>query len=304
MTHLIPIAQAPTVFRHKRFQTFAGEGQWGFVRSPLERIRSKKWQWFGAFDERTAIGGAVVDIAYASKVFLWVFDREEHHWLLETTKTLGPGMVSVADDALPGIVARGAGLHIQRTADLWRITGEVDGLVLDLALTATCLPMTAVCPTPAGWNVTRKQAGLKATGTLSGLISRDIDGHGLLDHSHGVMARDTSWLWAMGGGILPDGRRAGFNAISGFNADLENAVWLDEDVFHFQKAEISTGTSWRVFAPGVLDLELTVEDIRREDLDLKLVASRYEQPLGVWKGQLAGFDVAFSGVAENHSARW
>lgn len=304
MNKLISIAPAPSVLNHKRFETLAGEGQWGFVRTALERVRSKKWQWFGVFDDRTAMGGAIVDVTYASKVFLWVYDRQEHHWLLETTKTLGPGMVTVSDDGLPGIVARGAGLHIQRTNDLWRITGAVDGLVLDLALTANGPPMTAVCPTPVGWNVTRKQAGLSAVGTLSGLASREIQGSGLLDHSHGVMARNTSWLWAMGGGRLPDGRAAGFNAISGFNADLENAVWIGDDVFHFETAEITQGKVWRVFAPDVLDLELHVEDTRREDLDLKLVASKYEQPLGVWRGQMAGFDVEFSGVAEDHRARW
>lgn len=306
MKELLAIPHAPAILEDLRFQTFAGEGSWGFKPGLASLIRRKKWNWFGAFDPHLAVGGAIVDVSYASKVFLWVYDRAEGVWLLDTTRTLGPAMVSVGDDALGSRVARGGGLEIRREGGTWQVKGRVDGLDLELTFSSQTPSMTAVCPTPVGWNVTRKQVALEVTGGISGRAVRSIDGWGLLDHSHGLMARRTSWLWAMGGGRLADGRPIGFNAISGFNDDLENAVWLGDEVFAFDRTTFHRDDQgmWRVEAPGVLDLVLDVEAIRAEDLDLKVVGSRYQQPLGVWRGTIAGQTVAVSGVAEDHSARW
>jgi len=271
-----------------------------------QRLREKKWQWFSVFDEKLALGGAIVDVGYASKVFLWVFDREHQKWWLDGTQTLGPKRVFVAADANTRNIAHGAGLKIMRDGETWKVLGQFEGAKLDLTFVARTPAMTALCPTPVGWNVTRKQVSLEVSGVIRGVGEHKFVGaSGLLDHSHGIMARQTSWLWAIGGGHLADGRPIGFNAISGFNGDLENAIWIGDEVFGFGRAEFVKGESWRVSDDqGLIDLELVIEAVRKEDLNLKIVKSQYEQPLGTWHGKLAGHEVSFPGVAEDHRATW
>ncbi|MEZ4458688.1 MAG: DUF2804 family protein [bacterium] len=301
-----PLKLAPALLTTPCFGSYQGDSRWGFKPSFRQSLREKKWQWFGAFDATMAVGGAIVDVGYACKVFLWAYNRVEHRWWLDATRTLTPRAVVVADAAASGLVARGVGLSIHRNDNVWQISGEFEGCALDLTMTALAMPATAVCPTPAGWNVTRKQAALRCSGTISAGASHTfVDGWGLLDHSHGIMARETSWLWAMGGGATRDGEAIGFNAISGFNADLENFVWINDTVVALKRVTFEQGDVWRIHdESGALDLSLRVDATRSEALDLKLVRSDYVQPLGLWAGTIGGESVELYGVAENHRATW
>jgi len=300
------LRNAPSTLDTPTYSAFKGDSVWGFHPSIKQRLREKKWQWFSVFDEKLALGGAIVDVGYVSKVFLWIFDRENQTWWLDGTQTLGPKRVFVANDVNTRNIAHGGGLKIMRDGSIWKVLGHFEGAKLDLTFTATAPPMTALCPTPVGWNVTRKQVSLSVAGVVRGIGEHKFhDATGFLDHSHGIMARHTSWLWALGGGQLADGIAIGFNAISGFNGDMENAIWVGDDVFGFERAEFTKGASWRVKdSKGMIDLELDIEAVRTEDLDLKLVKSKYEQPLGIWRGTLAGHEVSLVGVAEDHMATW
>ena len=297
---------APALLTMPTFGSYQGDSRWGFKPSLRQSLREKKWQWFGAFDDTMAVGGAIVDVGYACKVFLWAYNRAENRWWLDATRTLTPRAVSVADAASSGVVATGVGITITRNDNDWRISGRFEGCTLDLEMTALVMPATAVCPTPVGWNVTRKQAALKLTGTVAvGTRHEFVDGWGLLDHSHGIMARETSWLWAMGGGATKTGEPIGFNAISGFNADLENFVWMNDTVVALKRVTFEHGEVWRIQDDsGALDLSLRVDATRSESVDLKLVRSDYVQPLGLWTGKIAGEEVELYGVAENHRATW
>lgn len=297
---------APTRLTIPTYARYEGESTWGFKPSLTQRLRQKKWQWFGVFDAELAIGGAIVDVGYASKVFVWAYHLGQARWWLDTTKTLLPQAVSVSDSPRSGQVASGGGLQIRRENTEWRVVGEIDGVGLDLVMSEGPPPGTAVCPTPVGWNVTRKQACLTVDGAVSGThVHTFSDASGLLDHSNGIMARQTSWLWAMGGGRV-DGKSVGINAISGFNADLENFVWLDNEVLGFGHAMFKhDDSSWRVVDDeGLIALEMRPAATRVESLDLKLVKSVYEQPLGLWQGEILGKSVEFFGVAEDHRATW
>jgi len=48
---------------------------------------------------------------------------------------------------------------------------------------------------------------------------------------------------------------------------------------------------------------LAVEGCCEEDIDVGLLASRYSQPSGEWRGTVAGHDVEGGGVAERHRTR-
>ena len=61
---------------------------------------------------------------------------------------------------------------------------------------------------------------------------------------------------------------------------------------------------WTIRA-NQLELEFTPEGKRAEDKNLLVAASRYVQPIGTFRGKVAGVDVAdLCGVTEDHAARW
>lgn len=294
--------------------------------SRLERLlREKRWQWFAAADRRVAVGGAIVDAGLASTLFVWVFDRRRGELVADHEVLRGPGWASIADSSGQGEVARfGRGKHgalaeVARHADRLRIRARFAGLELDLALhVADHRVLTAICPVDGtdytGVNLTQKETALRASGRLRcarGLWHLEPDAVGMADYSHGLLARETRWRWAIGSGTTADGRRVGFNLVEDFNAGLENAVWLG-DALHavsparFRYDRHNPDRPWRVeTADGEVDLTLDVHAVRAADADLWLAASVYRQPLGVWSGTLLGEPIAdVFGVAEDHRARW
>jgi len=306
---LSPLPDAPKAHSKGAFGTWRGESRWEFSRSWEFLKTEKKWQWFGAFFQNYVIGGALVDLRYATKAFVWVFDRTTQSFVYEASRTLPARLVRVADDTFTRDIAKSSGFSIERpSTNLWEIRIDWEHVNIDINLVSNLAPFTAHCPVDGSsslHNTTRKEVGLTARGGLriSGVFHELGLGYGLLDHSHGFMARETSWLWAMGGDAE---QRLGFNAIQGFNADLENCIWTEGEIYAFDRATVEVGEAFCAVKSncGALDLRMDIEGIRREDVDLKLVRSVYKQPLGVWNGTLLGQTVALPGVAEDHFARW
>jgi hypothetical protein len=65
-------------------------------------------------------------------------------------------------------------------------------------------------------------------------------------------------------------------------------------------------SAWRVrSADGSVDLSFAPEGYRAQNIDLKLISSRYVQPFGTFSGTLGGVAIAdVAGVTEDHVARW
>lgn len=302
--HKLP--DVPSALRrpHFEFGTYRGEAPWHIrVGRMASLMREKKWQWFCAFDDEVAIGGAIVSAGYAGKTFVWVFDRASQTMLVDESKTLLPFQVAVANDASHREIAEARGMwSIEREGVQWRAVGTLGSIAFEISIDERDrTPMTAVCPTTEGrFNVTRKSVSASASGSIRvGSKRFELDGHALLDHSHGLMDRQTSWLWAIG-----SGERYGFNFIDGFNDGLESVVWTPEGIRHVPEISIDPST-WTVTDPsGDVRLELEVEGVRSEDVNLGLVTSRYTQPLGIWHGELFGEEIEAFGVAEDHLAKW
>lgn len=285
----------------------------------LDRVRSqKRWQWFGAVSDDVAVGGAIVRTGYAGNVFCWVFDRTRGEFLADVTRVVPLPAVSVASCVSGnGLAARYQafieGFEVIRVEDTWRIEGKVGDVRLDLVVTESGTPATAICPSAStvrhAAHVTRKQAVATASGRIrSGSSVFDLsDAPAFLDYSHGILAGETIWQWAIGSGTLEDGSSAAFNVVAAFNDAMENVVWIDGTPrfvgeVHFELPEDLRYT-WRVEGDG-LSLELDVEAVRAQELDLGLVASDYAQPLGVWRGTIDGQSFTGVGVAENHRSVW
>lgn len=288
----------------------------------LHQLRSeKRWQWFGAIGEEVAVGGALVKTGYAGQLFVWVFDRQTRQMVHDVSMTLPGPLVTVSNAPLRGKVA-----HFEAAGQSFKVVRDVKGVRVDVRFRGIDLslhyppshisPMTAICPVPGDrTNITQKQAGLSVEGIVRAkgqtFSLRAPDALGFLDYSHGLLAYETDWLWAIGAGKTEDGKQLSFNLCDKFNEGLENVVWLDGRIFHVGSVSFvfnpnQPKTPWMVKSlDETLELTLHVEGIRAEDVNLGLVQSRYVQPIGQWRGHIGGETLVDGvGVAEDHLARW
>lgn len=277
-------------------------------------LSEKHWQWFAAADDSIAVGGAVVDAGLAGTVFCWVADRQTGE-LLDVSRLRPSFAFTLSKTPTSGLVAQyrfgGERLAVTRDGASLSIRGELGEIAFDLEFEAPLeAAVTAVCPVPEGppgaVNVTQKELAVAVSGAIVANGNRhDLEGVGLLDHSHGLLARETYWRWAMGVGRGDE--PVGFTLVSGFNDGLENVVWIDGEPRAVGPARVEPPAGrgpWRATAEEV-DVSLEAEAERRAGRDLGVVASQYRQPLGTWSGGIGGRDLEdVFGVAEVHRARW
>jgi hypothetical protein len=296
------------------------------ARGPLWRaLHAKRWHYVSIAGERAVVALAVVDLGWAASAFAYVFDRAARALRIDLSWTGVTGIsASVARTAGEGartsFRAPGARLRLERAAGSgrWRVEARAGSrLRLEATLDAAAAPPTlcAIAGIPGGVaNCTHKTTALPATGevVVDG-VPLPLDGAvAALDHTSGLLARDTRWRWASAAG-----RGIGLNLVEGFNGPVENAVWLDGRVHPVGAAEIrfdanDPSAPWVVRTlDGRVDLVFTPEGERREDKDLVLAASRYVQPIGTYRGTIRPTDGApavevrdLVGVAEDHAARW
>lgn len=309
--------------------------------SLLGRVHSeKRWQWFAAFDDHIAVGGAIVDAGLFGTAFLWVFDRTAGALLVDADVVLPSVLTTVSRKPTEGLIASVAvpryRLKMSRTGSTMTVAGRFGGTAVDLDLAVDDdVATTAICPVPerdGGVNVTQKEPGVAVTGSVDtargdgdattdwtgdgdaangGEATRseppfDIDGVGFVDYSHGLLGRETAWDWAFGHTTAPDGTAVGFNLVDRFNEGYENVVWVDGEAEAVGAARLdSNGDEWHVRTEcGTVDAALTVEGRRSQDIDIGIVRSQYDQPLGRWSGTVAGYEATGVGVAEEHRTRW
>lgn len=286
-------------------------------------LREKKWQWFAAANPQFACGGTLLDAGYATAVFLWVFDRTAARMIVDETEILPPFAVEIDDNPSSGGGALLRGLRrtfrIDRLAESVTVDASIGSIRLGLEFdTSRTDAMTAICPVGddanRGVNVTQKQTCLPVRGRVAAAGRAFEFGAGstaMLDYTHGLLARETSWLWSIASGVLDDGTPIGFNFVRGFNDDLENAVWIGQDLQRASAVSIDFDEQlpeepWSVRSEdGTIDLSLFVEGIRRHETNFRIVTSKYMQPLGRLHGRIVDREVHdLFGLAERHDARW
>jgi hypothetical protein len=284
----------------------------------------KRWHFAAMAGPHCYAALVLVDAGWIASAFAYLFDFErgemaaEHGW-----KGL-PGLnVSIGDH--PGAGAhstwrsRGAALSIERRArdSAYRVRARAPGLEIDAVLDTAGAPpaLCAIAPIANGVaNCTHKTMCLRVTGSASaGGRAYALTGtSGSMDHSSGVLARDTSWRWA-------NAARAGlgFNLVEGFNGPVENALWLGEKLVPLGAARFDLDPSdplrpWRITTEcGQLELEFEARGARRQDVDLWIAKSRYVQPIGMFRGTLrpgggaAAIEIRdLPGVTEDQETRW
>lgn len=267
----------------------------------------KRWQFAAIASEDHLVSAAVAHFGYLGYAFAYCWDRETGK--LRKFKHIVPGAVGITVASAPdegasafwspldAVTFDPVGNRLEVRAWDWRAEIDFDG-------DAQAFDAAWAIPS-AGGHRTRKRMGEGAGGTLwlDGK-PRELKGRGLKDWSRGQLARETSWRWAAGAGMVGD-KVVAWNLRTGFDdpTEVENAVWVDGEPVSVGRATIEPGGSWRVEA-GPLVLQFSPDGEHREDLNLLLLASRYTQPWGRFDGKWDGRPLTGYGVVEDHWARW
>lgn len=307
---------------------------------PIGRLRShKKWHYAFVATPEVAAFFAVVDVNYTSNAFVMAVDLGTKQVLIDESYLGPPRPITQVNDSpniglevsfrRPGVqftVDRSAGdprYHLRARSGA-PVPFKKSSFGLDAALLINGAPpqLTVIAPVDKGIvNVTQKWAGLLTFGQLeTGNRRFMLDGGvGGLDYTSGYLARETAWRWAFACGRLRDGTPLGINLVEGFNETRddvnENAVWLGNTLYPVGRARFTWNVSdvldpWHVRTlDGALDLHFSPIAVHREHRDLKLVVSRFAQPVGLWHGTVTLGGVTHEiqnvpGVTEDQYVRW
>ena len=186
------------------------------------------------------------------------------------------------------------------------------GVALDLHLEEEP-GIEALCPHGRQHVWTRKQAGVRARGTLAldGADPVEIEALAVIDDTLGHHARHTEWRWSAGVGVGDDGAALAWNLVRGVNdppTGSERAVWIGGTPHDCQPVMFSEDLGTISCEDGsVLHFQPEAERARRENL--LIVSSDYRAPFGSFAGTLPGpaGPLALArglGVVEHHRARW
>jgi hypothetical protein len=311
------------------FAGHAGSVDWSALRGTWRRgrlwraVHAKRWHYASIATGECVIAAAIIDIGWATSAFAYLFDRRSRKLLADLSWLGIPGL-SARVSAGPGGAVNGGARSTFRTlggslaleegpSGGWRLrTRGKLAIDAELIVTPATATMGAIARIDGGVaNCTHKTVCLGVRGEARAREERFLldGGSAAIDHTNGLLARDTRWRWAS-----TSGERIGLNLVEGFNGPVENMLWIDGRLHPVGTAEFTFRAEaplepWRVrTVDGRVDLTFTPEGARAEDKNLGIAISRYVQPIGIFRGTVRGdgdpIDVELTGVTENHIARW
>jgi hypothetical protein len=247
----------------------------------------KRWRYVGVFGERLMMCAGVAWVGGLPQAWWAVWDRRRAA-LRERTRLVRPlRFVSVSAD---------------------RVSIR-DGTVTASLSVEPGVAVETVSEHGSSWIWTRKQAGVRVTGTVV-LDGEEIavDDLGCVDESAGYHARVTEWEWSAGVGALADGRSVGWNLVAGVHdaaVGSERTLWIDGAPVETAPVTFAADLASVGFADGS-SLAFVPEASRARNDNLLVLRSDYVQPFGTFSGTLeGGLPLEWGrGVMERHSARW
>jgi hypothetical protein len=265
----------------------------------FRRLRPlKRWRYVGVFGDELMACAALVQIGPARQSF-WALHLRGEAALRERTRLVPRG----------GEVELVHGREGTAIAQPGRLRIRDGGVELDLTLEEQP-GIEARCRHGRHWVWTRKQAGVRARGTLAldGDEPREIEALAVIDDSAGHHARRTEWHWSAGVGRSEAGADVAWNLVSGINdpaTGSERAVWVAGDPREAPPVSFAADLSSIRCADGSeLRFQPRAERSRKDNL--LIVRSDYRAPFGTFSGTLpGGIPLAYGrGVVEHHRARW
>lgn len=254
----------------------------------------------------------------------WVAGRPLKRWRYVGVYT--PELMLCVGDARVGPVPQrwwavalpGGELHERTTfgrggvaLDGSRVHVAAGGVRIELELTESAGVETVSPASSRGAYIwTRKQASVPVRGSVA------IDGAryaiagdaGFIDDSAGYHARHTTWNWSAGVGTAVDGRRIGWNLVTGLHDDpraSERTLWVDGEPTELAPVRFAGDLSEIASADG-LALRFSEWSRREHAANALVMRSRYSQPFGTFSGALpGGIELAEGfGVMEDHDVHW
>jgi uncharacterized protein DUF2804 len=258
----------------------------------------KRWRYVGVFCEQLMACAAQVQIGPAHQCF----------WALHLrAPTDGPGAATELRERTHTLRRRG---RVDVSEGRFRVHDA--GVSLELHLEEEA-GIEALCPHGAQQVWTRKQAGVRAQGTLAldGGAPAEVDALAVIDDTVGHHARETEWRWSAGVGTGADGALLAWNLVSGVNdppSGSERAVWVDGSPHECSPVRFRDDLQAIACEDGsVLHFQPEAERARHEKL--LLVSSDYRAPFGTFTGTLPAPEGPLAlarglGVVEHHRALW
>ncbi len=293
-------------------------------RSTLRALREKHWVYVSLASEAVHVALAVVDLAYATKVFAFVFDKASRRIAARESILAPPKKVRLAShldgERLVEFRFGASQVHLAREGSVVSLSARLGAIAIDATLDDGAAPPSigAVVDLGGGnFHATEKRTLLSCQGGIVAGGERWSMREGVagFDFSRGFPHRTTDWRWGFFLGKTTEGEPIAMNLVEGFVGEAECAVWhggkvhgVGEGRFTFDERR-AYGT-WQVrSADGAVDLELLPCDVHEEFLELGLIGSRYRQPIGLFSGTITvGGKVhriaKVVGVVEDQHIRW
>ncbi len=240
----------------------------------------KRWTYVGAYGSDVMLCAARARVGPVPVAWWAVWDRAGGRLLARTAR--GRGGVAV---------------------DARRLTVAGRRVRLDLALDDG-EPIEVVSPHGDEYAWTRKRGGVRARGWLElDGVRRPLDLRAIVDESAGYHARHTAWRWSAGVGVAASGAAVAWNLVDGIHdapEASERTVWVDGKPHEVGPVTFAHDLS------SVDGLRFSAEAVRARRENLLVLRSDYEQPFGMFAGELpvAGPLREGWGVMERHDVHW
>jgi len=264
----------------------------------------KRWRYVGVFGDQLMACAARVQIGPARQSF-WALQLPGEPMRERTRILPRRGELTLAGAQEPPASGRAP----SGASEPARIAIRDRGVVLELELEEQ-EGIVARCPHGRSEVWTRKQAGVRAHGTLAldGGPARPIEALAVIDDTAGYHARCTEWRWSAGVGLASDGAPVAWNLVSGINdppRGSERALWREGVPAEVAPVVFAEDLSAIIGSAGER-LRFHAEAERSRSDNLLILRSDYRAPFGSFSGTLpGGVELARGrGVMEHHRARW
>ncbi len=287
----------------------------GFL-SP-RRWKRKAWFFVGAYSPNIIVGFAIVDAGYIGKAFCYVYFPKTGQFLDEgKDKPFAFANDFEANFDSPWQLGN---YEIKTIGKQLIFTYKGSKFNLQLDCQQSHDGLSFICPSKGSnrpFHFTYKNLLLPTAIVLEQKGKKQFFDNifAAIDYSKGYPPKRTYWNWASFVGQTKKGLAVGINLVHLFNDDMENIVLFDKQYFLLGAVEFIYQTvprlsEWKVRSlDGSLELVLQPKGLREENINIKILQSKFVQFFGKITGKikikeqwhsLEGF-----GVMEEHKAVW
>ncbi len=292
------------------------------------RLRLKEWHYFSVCNEAIYLGAGLVQLGYASHLFLYIVRRDQPGSPILQSEFTHPGGFGLkfSKSPLDGLTVWRRGrdfIRIYGEDSGWRIRFDVrvEGkrlradfrILRDPGLSLVFNLGNVKKPQPA---YTHKVAGASVRGRVQ--VDEQTyplgDALAVSDWTRSLAARETRWKWcalSAQAGTSRLGLNLSAEVYDEDGASQENARYQDGRVVPLARAifevpERPALDAWRVrTVDNEVDLVFTPLGARQQHLNAGLLRSDFVQPYGTFVGRIGNQQIADAfGVVEDHHAVW